>query len=275
MVMTDDVAEAQRGARIERVQPRSGWATVNAAHEREEQAASEMVAAVGQHVAEAQRLADDQRAERYIDLLRRRQDVYNPLRNNAPYYGDDDIDLLRSILDEARVALSTAQADLALAREEIARLTCELDVYKSGENVSEKLAEMTARLTALPSADAIDMIPSAEDRAKAVEPNEVFDDGTHFWSGRVWRADAIALQERAYRDGRAAERAAIVKMLREQQDDLSQMMALACETYVKGATTGARVGVTVGYVNVLSFSIDMRFALRALTDHIASERTTP
>ena len=41
------------------------------------------------------------RAARYADLLRRRADVYSPARERHPYYGDDDIDLLCSMLDEA------------------------------------------------------------------------------------------------------------------------------------------------------------------------------
>jgi len=38
-------------------------------------------------------------AERLADLLRRRADVYHPARRAPSYYGDDDIDLLRSIID--------------------------------------------------------------------------------------------------------------------------------------------------------------------------------
>jgi hypothetical protein len=50
------------------------------------------------------------RAARYADLLRRRADVYSPARGRHPYYGDDDIDLLLSMLDEA-------WAEMALLRD--------------------------------------------------------------------------------------------------------------------------------------------------------------
>ena len=36
----------------------------------------------------------DRETQLYVDLLRRRADVYSPDRERNPYYGDDDIDLL-------------------------------------------------------------------------------------------------------------------------------------------------------------------------------------
>lgn len=39
-------------------------------------------------------------SSRLADLLARRADVYNPGRGHNPYYGDADIDLLRSIIAE-------------------------------------------------------------------------------------------------------------------------------------------------------------------------------
>lgn len=38
---------------------------------------------------------------RYADLLKRRADVYSPRREREPYYGDDDIDLLRAMIEAA------------------------------------------------------------------------------------------------------------------------------------------------------------------------------
>jgi hypothetical protein len=51
--------------------------------------------------------------ERLADLLKRRMDVYHPRRNHDPYYGDDDIDLLRSMLDAERAKSTEAEAKIA------------------------------------------------------------------------------------------------------------------------------------------------------------------
>jgi hypothetical protein len=55
------------------------------------------------------------RGARYADLMRRRADVYASARGDNPYYGDDDIDLLRSLLDEARA--DAHDAEVCYARE--------------------------------------------------------------------------------------------------------------------------------------------------------------
>jgi hypothetical protein len=53
----------------------------------------------------AERAAD---AERLADLLERRADVHNERRERNPYYGDDDIDLLRSIITRLEQERDTA-----------------------------------------------------------------------------------------------------------------------------------------------------------------------
>lgn len=56
------------------------------------------------------------------------------------------------------------------------------------------------------------LVPSAEERAKAVEPHDTLEDGTVFWAGRIWRDDAVILQKRAYRDGWNAAQARIAEL---------------------------------------------------------------
>jgi hypothetical protein len=65
----------------------------------------------------------DKDAERLADLLKRRADVYSPERAKPSYYGDGDIDLLRSIIDRLTQERDEAQAEVARLKRELEAAT--------------------------------------------------------------------------------------------------------------------------------------------------------
>jgi len=72
-------------------------------------------------------VTDADREERYADLLRRRADVYAPEREANPYYGDDDIDLLRAMLYEADANALKHKAKVSELAVTINELRAEVD----------------------------------------------------------------------------------------------------------------------------------------------------
>jgi hypothetical protein len=89
----------------------------------------------------------DKDAERLADLLKRRADVYSPERAKPSYYGDGDIDLLRSIIDRLTQERDEAQAEVArlrsLALDELAAESQRLGLYEAPAATGEPAPDET------------------------------------------------------------------------------------------------------------------------------------
>lgn len=128
--------------------------------------------------------------ERLADLLRRRADVYNPKRERTPYYGDDDIDLLRAMLDAALAALAASQEEVVRLREALSGAVRRLEsnAHTLGENAAilEAARAELARLRT-PTATGEDQQRAREIFEDAIceAPEDVFNDPDGNWSYHV------------------------------------------------------------------------------------------
>ncbi len=112
--------------------------------------------------------------ERLNDLLRRRANVYSPDRGNPAYYGDDDIDLLRHLLDEARAGTEAWRS--AAAQHQAERNEAYTKFHAAEEEIARLRAEV-ARLTTTIERDRSEVAKGVTDIKRAIASRDWLREG--------------------------------------------------------------------------------------------------